>query len=570
MESQFSQDYTQIYLLGLKYYCSGIWPYWGPDITYTSSQMPGALQGLLVGLPFYISERPEAPFVFLNLLSTLSLAFFSWYISKRLKGIPKWFLYCTLLFSPWTLNFSTTVLNPSYILAPSILFFVSVIELLPIYKEKIISQNLAFAFVGFTLGWILQIHLSWVLLPFYILLIFCFLFKTKKFKQILFGSLSFTLGFLLIIWTYFPTIVKYGFVTSDLDSTVVFNPTNFKNIDIITRFLSFSTFDARQFVTGGLNGEKSFLLNNIWASPFIVFVFIIGIAQSIYYLTFFFRKINYPEFKWVKLLTFGSILLLYVSYLFAVRELSSYTLYILLPISFWFSFYCLEPLFEKTFWKKFAVLFVLSGFIFHITLAKENYPTNSLYTRYHLIDKALQSKDSRFFAYRRTQDWEKSERVKTWRKIIQIQANDTILSFFNNFDHFPVEIIPECLSKESYVSFPYSYQIDSLNPYSLTLTVPLSEIKNKRNISLSFLEKHKLTKDYLVVFSIEKDKKSLFWSGEKIITRKLNTDQWEKVTLSKEMPKIKNPELKLGIYIYHPTNISKQKLQIDDFKIEFR
>ena len=91
VNTQYLQDYTQIYLIGLKFYTTKIWPYWWPDITYISSQIPGALQGLLFGLPFFVLELPEAPFILLNILSTLSLAFFAVIIDTSTKiGIYVW------------------------------------------------------------------------------------------------------------------------------------------------------------------------------------------------------------------------------------------------------------------------------------------------------------------------------------------------------------------------------------------------------------------------------------------------------------------------------------------------
>src|SRR6185295_2210010 len=66
------EDEKQIYLIGLKFYATGNWPYFGPDVTPTI-QIPGALQGLTVGLPFYLLPIPEAPFVLLGILSFASL-----------------------------------------------------------------------------------------------------------------------------------------------------------------------------------------------------------------------------------------------------------------------------------------------------------------------------------------------------------------------------------------------------------------------------------------------------------------------------------------------------------------
>src|SRR3954468_7591566 len=65
----FFEDQTQIFLMGLRYYTTGAWPYFGPDVVWTKSEIPGALQALLVGLPFHILAVPEAPYVVVNLLS---------------------------------------------------------------------------------------------------------------------------------------------------------------------------------------------------------------------------------------------------------------------------------------------------------------------------------------------------------------------------------------------------------------------------------------------------------------------------------------------------------------------
>ena len=47
----FFEDETQIFLMGLRYYATGAWPYFGADVVWTQSEIPGALQALLVGIP---------------------------------------------------------------------------------------------------------------------------------------------------------------------------------------------------------------------------------------------------------------------------------------------------------------------------------------------------------------------------------------------------------------------------------------------------------------------------------------------------------------------------------------
>ena len=104
LSSEFwSEDETQIYLMGLRYYATGDWPYFGPDVVWTQSQIAGALQPLLVGVPLRIAPVPEAPLVLLNLLSFAALCGLAAYICRREPSLPRWLVWGWLLTAPWTL-----------------------------------------------------------------------------------------------------------------------------------------------------------------------------------------------------------------------------------------------------------------------------------------------------------------------------------------------------------------------------------------------------------------------------------------------------------------------------------
>ena len=89
----FFEDETQIFLMGLRHYATGQWPYFGPDVVWTKSEIPGALQSVLISVPLWILPVPEAPFVLLNLLSFGTLAWFAWYICQRLPSLPAWLVW---------------------------------------------------------------------------------------------------------------------------------------------------------------------------------------------------------------------------------------------------------------------------------------------------------------------------------------------------------------------------------------------------------------------------------------------------------------------------------------------
>src|SRR4051812_19735673 len=140
----FFEDETQIFLMGLRYYATGHWPFFGPDVVWTRSEIPGALQALLVGVPLHIAPIPEAPFVLLNLLSFAALGMLAWYVCQQLPQLPRWLVWGWFLAVPWTLEFSTHVINPSYVLPAAVLFFVGFFEALPTFTLRRIPAPIAF------------------------------------------------------------------------------------------------------------------------------------------------------------------------------------------------------------------------------------------------------------------------------------------------------------------------------------------------------------------------------------------------------------------------------------------
>ena len=118
----FFEDQTQVYLLGLRYFATGEWPHFGADVVWTKSEIPGALQALLVGVPLRIVPLPESPFILLTLLSTAALIAFAWYLCAQFPSAPRWLLWGWLLTIPWTVQFSTNIINTSYILPAALVF----------------------------------------------------------------------------------------------------------------------------------------------------------------------------------------------------------------------------------------------------------------------------------------------------------------------------------------------------------------------------------------------------------------------------------------------------------------
>src|SRR4051794_13515462 len=163
----FFEDETQIFLIGFRYYATGEWPFFGPDVVWTKSEIPGALQGVLVGLPLRIAAYPESPYVWLALMSFAALCAFAWYVGEHRPMAPRWLVWGWLLTIPWTIQFSGHLINTSYILPAALIFFIGFFESVPRLRLGRIQVPIAHALMGAALAWLVQIHMSWpLLLPF--------------------------------------------------------------------------------------------------------------------------------------------------------------------------------------------------------------------------------------------------------------------------------------------------------------------------------------------------------------------------------------------------------------------
>lgn len=406
--SQFlDEDTKQIYLIGLKFYATGAWPYFGPDVTNTM-QIPGALQGLVVGLPFYLLPIPEAPYLLLNVLSFSSLCFFAWYCCRRLPELPKWFVWSWLLTSPWTLNLSTHIFNPSYVLPGAIFFFVGAIETYPFLTHNLISRRRANFMMGLSLFWIMQFHLSWVVLLPYVAL--SFYFQIKEHGRRVFPALAwFAAGALVTGSFLLPTFIKYG-ITGGLGSTnesVGFNSENlWRHLNIVEgilgRFLSFASYELPRFIGANSAARLTFLKENLWLIPFVAFLTIAGIAQSAVLLVLWFKKRHaHQDWPAIKYFTLATVVLLYLSFLFSMKSPVSHTFYITFPVAMLYSLYCWSTFLRKRFWQKFAAVFIISGLIFDFGLAATNFRQVSIYVERARVAAAIKARDYRILGERR-------------------------------------------------------------------------------------------------------------------------------------------------------------------------
>jgi hypothetical protein len=402
-----TDDERQIYLLGLKYSTTNLWPYFGPDVVYTKSQIPGALQGLLVGLPLKLFPLPEAPFILLNLLTLAALTLLAWYCERRLPGFPRWFIWLWLFTAPWTLNYSTHVVNPSYVLPGAVLFFIGFLESVPRLRLTLVRPWMAWAMMGFGLLWVFQLHLSWpVMLPF----IGASFYLTLRHhpRDMPSAMASFLLGALVAGSTLFPTFFTYGFLQGlgGTQENIVFKFEKLPDlfVTLLTRFLSLASYELPRFIGSNPASRVEFLLRHPWVIPFAVFVGIVGLAQPIVMIVEFFRSKPQPEWPLIRQLTLSTVLIIFVGFWFSVKGPASHTFYLALPVVMLYSLYCWYGYLQKQLWRRFAVAFLVAGLICDISLMIARYP-RSLYKDRGLVVEAIKNNNYHLLGERRSTRW---------------------------------------------------------------------------------------------------------------------------------------------------------------------
>jgi hypothetical protein len=401
------EDERQIYLIGLKYFATGAWPYFGPDVVYTQTQVPGALQGLLIGLPLYLAPYPEAPFVLLNLLSLGALWLLAWYIDRRVPGIPAWVLWPVVFLSPWTLNFSTHVTNPSYVLTGGVLFFVGAFEALPMLRIGALSRPAAFFAMGFALLWTAQLHMSFpLLLPFAAAALAATALEGAR--PAIRASLWFTAGAVLSGATLVPTLVHHGGDAAGASANVTFNAASLLLLpDIAARYFSFASFELPRFLGPNTATRMRFLGEHPWAAPFAVFAGLIGLLQPFVLLAgLFWRNPGGRAWPAVRAVTAATLLLVYLSFVFSVKDPASHTFYVTLPVVMIYAMYCWRPLLAYRPVRIIAAALLVSGFVTHVAMAVDGWGSRSLYVDRPLVARAIRERDDRLLGERRPVIWE--------------------------------------------------------------------------------------------------------------------------------------------------------------------
>jgi len=365
------EDQTQIFLIGVRHHATGAWPYFGPDVVWTRTQIPGALQGLLVGLPMDVIAVPEAPFVLLNVLSTATLALLCAYVCRRLPSLPAWLVFGWALAAPWTLNYSTHVVNPSYVLPGSILFFLGFLETFPATSGGVLRLPLAAALMGFGVCWVMQLHLSWVLLVPFAALALAARAREGPGRFALTAGAT-VAGALVSGSLLLPTLWRFGAdagtggVQRNLHPHLV---TPWVLATTAGRFLSFASLEINRFLEI-TRSKRLFLLHaHLWLVPLAAVSALFGVLHPIAMAALWFRRrAAPPEWAAIRWLAVGTVVLIYLSYFFAYEPPQAHAFYVVAPLALVYAFYSWN-LMDSPRWRKVAAVVLATSVAYHAGLA---------------------------------------------------------------------------------------------------------------------------------------------------------------------------------------------------------
>jgi len=408
----FFEDQTQIFLIGFRAYATGHWPFFGPDVVWTKSEIPGALQGLLVALPLHIVAAPESPFVLLNVLSFAALCLLAWYVLRALPQLPSWLVYVWFLTTPWALHYSTQIINPSYVLPLAIVFFIGFFEALPVFSLGIVRPTLAFAMMGAAFLSIAQLHMSWPLLLPYVG--YSWLARRNEgVRALARDAAAFVGGAVLPFLTLAPTLIRYGLhggtggTTENLHLHFV-NP--WILVTSLARFLSFPSLEISRFIATDGPKRTELLLRHWWLIAPAIVILIAGFVQPLWMLV----EMGRPLARWrgapdprtkarwraLRVLVAASILLVYFSYWFVMEPAQAHAFYALSPIALVLAAYC-WTLVDSPASRRWAAALIALNIAFHAGLAAAQFSERSLYKHRSVVAAAIREKDFEMLGHRR-------------------------------------------------------------------------------------------------------------------------------------------------------------------------
>ncbi|MGB3616634.1 MAG: hypothetical protein WBA12_00820 [Catalinimonas sp.] len=393
------EDYDQVYLMGLQNALTDAWSYWGPDVVWSRTRLPGALQGLLVGVPLWLTRRPYAPLVLTNLITCAGLMLLAFYAARRFPRLSLPFLVALVLLLPFGLFNGAVVLNTAYLLFSGSILFVAVLELF-VYRERpLFDPRLSWAALGFALVFTCQLHLTWVMcLPFVVVLLG--LEWQRRAAAVPTYAAYFLLGWVPPLLTLLPTILTYG------DVMMVGTSGNLRYdggrvlgvFDLLFRYFSMASVD----LTHRHNFVRLLTENHaggavlVWVLKGLFVAQVIALAA-----TLLFAKRS-EAFKRTLLLFGLTTLMALFLYVLSNKHLSMRTYILLFPVPVWLTLFAYDHLLRYRAARVAVAALLLLSFGTTLAIAAANHHgPYSFAAAEGRIERALRTGDPQAFGERR-------------------------------------------------------------------------------------------------------------------------------------------------------------------------
>ncbi len=453
---------------------------------------------------------------------------------------------------PWVLQYSTTTINLSYIVFLSPLLFIGIIELIVYSSSLFFSRKLIYFTLGFCTLASYQLHLSWVIaLTFSGIAILIDFYNQKNFRasliNCLFGLLGLFIPFLLIL----PTFIKYGFIDEAVKNNIVLNLNNIFDLhEVPFRVLSIGTLDMVKIEPKEVTSTPALILMK--ATRVIGYLHMVWIIISLIY----WKRLSKAWSRFA-LLTLGVLLFISIGYVFAVRNLSTSTLIIVAPISFWCCMFIWEDLFR---FKAYRVIFyVLLGLNFISLVLKIDYQKQYSLSHFsNSIAQAIETKKITNYGYRRIPVYQQTYFIEGWKKRI----TDTEIIFNNDLSYSDNFLLVDFIDQNNSYSSPYSFHIDSLSPitkdlFHLEFSKPHDV--NKINIELMYSTKN-ISPPLIIETILINSLNNISFSTIKKVNLMKTNKKWSYKKITINTPKTTTKSIEINFKTSGSVNL-------DDFKI---
>jgi hypothetical protein len=263
--------------------------------------------------------------------------------------------------------------------------------------------------MGIGLLWVMQFHMSYVLLvPYVIASIYLQLRESGK--RTCWRALSFLAGVLTTGIFVLPTFLRFGWKTGFGGALGMIDlyPNNLTDhlespFEILARFLSFASFEIGPFIGSNMDARIAFVKEYPWTAPIVLLLVVAGILQPVAMLlvSVFGKQRHTPGWPAIRGLCLATLGLLYVAFALSPKRPHAHNFYVVFPVAMIFSLYCWNEYLQRAMWQLCAAILLACGVIFHASLSIYKQAHHPWAADRQAIMNALRHGDYREFDERR-------------------------------------------------------------------------------------------------------------------------------------------------------------------------